>query len=165
MTQMPPRVNLLTLTKPLLADYIYIAHHMPEDQRRQWSALGDGKPFDPETMAICLASRSGPRWTLVEPDGTPVVLGGFDMIREGVWQDFMIGTEDGWRKHWRGITKHSKRVMDLMLNTEAHRLQCVALADRTMARKWFAAVGLEYEGTLRGYGYNGEDAVMYARIK
>lgn len=167
MSELPPPValqNLTTLTKPLLADYIYCAHYLPEDQRRQWVALWDGKPYDSERLAIMLASRPGPKWALVEQDGKPVCIGGYDMIREGVWQDFLIGSVEGWQNHWRSITKHCRRVMDVMLKTEAWRLQTVSLADRTRAHQWYRTLGLEYEGTLRAYGANGEDCFMFSRI-
>lgn len=168
MTNMPPSVDipkLVTLTKPLLADYLFIAHHLPEDQQRQASALSDGSPYDPERFALAMACRVGPKWALVQQDGTPVAIGGYDMIRPGVWQDYLIGTVDGWKHYWRSITKHCNQVMAFMLKEEAWRLQCVALADRTMAHKWFKAVGLEYEGTLRNYGAAGEDCFMFSRVR
>lgn len=168
MTENPPRVDLKQpqLVKPLLVDFVYVCQRLPEDQRRQWTAFSfDGAPYDAERAALALASKAGPQWCLVHADGTPIAIGGYDMLREGVWQDWLIGTEEGWRDHWRSITRACNRVMRRMLETEAHRLQCVALADRTMAHRWFGAVGLTYEGTLHRYGYNGEDAVMYARTR
>lgn len=168
MTGNPPTVDTKQpqLVTPLLVDFVYVCQRLPEDQRRQWTALSfQGEPYDPDRAAIALAAKCCPKWCLVHPDGTPIAIGGYDMIREGVFQDWLIGTEEGWRDHWRAITKACNRVMKRMLETEAHRLQCVALADRTMAHKWFRSVGLKYEGTLRGYGYNGEDAVMYARTR
>lgn len=167
MTENPPQVEVARspeLGKPLLLDYVYVAQRLPEDQRRQWEALSDGTPFDPERMAVSLAARIGPKWVLFLPDSTPLAIGGYDMLREGVWQDWLIGTEDAWANHWRAITKHCRRVMDYMLRHEAHRLQTIALADRFMAFKWFGALGLQLEGTLRGYGHNGEDCVIYSRV-
>ncbi len=167
MTSNPPDVELPVapfLAKPLLLDYVYVASRLPADQRKQWEVL-TGNAFDPDAMALCLAGRAGPKWALVDVDTTPLVIGGYEMLREGVWQDWMIGTEDAWRNHWRSITKHCKRLMDLMLEKEAHRLQTVALADRVMAHKWFGALGMKCEGTLRGYGVNGEDCVMFARVE
>lgn len=166
MTANPPPLNIQTqvLSKPLLLDYVYITHRLPYDQQRQWEAL-TGTPFEAERMALSLASRLGPRWALIDTDETPLAIGGYEMLREGVWQDWLIGTEDAWRTRWRSITKHCRRMMDLMLRHEAHRLQTIALAERTAAHKWFGALGLEYEGTLRGYGYNGEDCVIYSRVR
>lgn len=169
MTNNPPQVDVEVpaapfIAKPLLLDFVYVCHRLPEDQRRQWVALSDGQPYDAERMAVSLYSRVCPKWALIDVDTTPLAIGGYDMIREGVWQDWLIGTEDAWQRHWRAITKHCKRVMDMMLEHEAHRLQTVALAERTMAHKWFRVLGLQYEGTLRGYGHSGEDCMMFARI-
>lgn len=160
----PPTPNLTTLTKPLLVDFIFICQKLPEDERRQYEALSDGVPYDSERHAIQLAASLGPRWALVKGDGQPLAIGGFSYIRPLVWQDWLIGTPEAWRDHWRSISKHCRRMMDRMLETEAHRIQCVSLADRTAAHHWYRVLGYEREGTLRAYGANGEDAVMFARI-
>jgi hypothetical protein len=89
----------------------------------------------------------------------------FNQLRPGVWQDWMFSTPEAWSKHWRGVTKIARRVMDFMLQGEAHRLQCVSLASRIHAHRWYRPLGLEQEGTLRGYGVNGEDAIMFARLR
>lgn len=166
MTSNPPplKFDSQVISKPLLTDYVYVANRLPQDQQRQWEALS-GETFDPDRMALSLAARLGPKWCLLDRTGMPLAIGGYDMVREGVWHDWLIGTEDAWRLHWRSITKHCRRIMDMMLESEAHRLQTVALADRVMAHKWFEALGMRCEGTLRGYGYAGEDCVMYARVE
>jgi hypothetical protein len=55
--------------------------------------------------------------------------------------------------------------MDFMLRETAHRLQCVSLASRIHAHRWYRPLGLRLEGTLAGYGVNGEDALMYSRLR
>lgn len=169
MTNNPPELDVevpteAMLVKPLLLDFVYVTRRLPLDQQRQWEALGDGRPFDHEQMALALAARIGPKWCLLDIDTTPLAIGGYDMIREGVWQDWLIGTEDAWRRRWVPITRHCRRIMNMMLEHEAHRLQTIALAERVMAHKWFRTLGLEYEGLLRGYGHSGEDCVIYSRV-
>jgi hypothetical protein len=93
------------------------------------------------------------------------VVAGFDQIRPGVWQDWLLSTPAAWDKYWRSVTKISRRVMDEMLQQGAHRLQCVSLASRIHAHRWYRPLGLEREGLLRAYGVNGEDAVMYSRLR
>lgn len=166
MSELPPPVslpNLITLTKPLLADYLYVCHRLPDDEKQQWVAFSDGQPFDADRMALHLASNPGPKWVLVKQSGEPLVIGGFTYLRPEVWQDWLIGTPEAWEHHWRSISKHCRRVMDAMLKTEAHRIQCVSLASRTKAHAWYRVLGYRFEAILRKYGANGEDAVMYAR--
>lgn len=149
---------------PKLLDYLHICHHMEIDQREQIEAF-TGQPYDVETAAMGFASLAGPAWLMCE-DEKPIGAAGFTMIRRGVWQDWMATTPRCWEPDvWRTTTKHVKRVMDAMLKTEAHRLQCVSLASRIHAHKWYRVIGLELEGPLRAYGAGGEDALMFARVR
>ena len=156
----------LQLAKPMLTDFAYVAHNLPLDQRQQWEALSDGQPFDAEDMATHLAAAHGPRWLVLTDEGHPIIIGGFTYLRPGVWQDWLISTPEAWTTHWRAASKLCRRMIDAMFEgDDTHRIQCVALADREAARKWYRILGYEFEGTLRRYGAHGEDAVMYARVK
>lgn len=150
--------------KPTLSDILLICDRLPEDEREQWEAF-TGQTFDRDTMALQIASKSGPSWVLCG-DGNLICAAGYDYVRPGVWQDWMINTPEAFGQHWRSTTKHVRRGMDAMLDqTDAHRLQCISLASRIHAHRWYAVLGLAPEGTLRAYGANGEDAIMFARVK
>lgn len=150
--------------KPTLSDILLICDRLPEDEREQYEAF-TGQRFDRDTMALLIASKSGPSWVLCG-DGHPICAAGFDYIRPGVWQDWMVNTPEAFGQHWRTTTKHVRRGMDAMLDqTDAHRLQCISLASRIHAHRWYAVLGLAPEGTLSAYGANGENAIMFARVK
>lgn len=150
--------------KPSLSDILLICDQLPGDEREQYEAF-TGQPFNRDTMALGLASKPGPSWVLCG-DGSPIAAAGFDYIRPGVWQDWMVNTPEAFGQHWRTTTKHVRRAMNAMLDqTDTHRLQCVSLASRIHAHRWYAVIGLAPEGTLRAYGANGEDAIMFARVK
>ena len=156
------RVRLYT--NPRLADFYLVCHSLCEDEREQYRAFA-GEDFDPEVVAAAYHLRECPKWVL-STDAGPVVVGGFDMIRPGVWQDWLFSTPAAWSpENWRGVTRACRRVMDAMLNSQGHRLQCLSLASRTRAHRWYRPLGLQLEGTLRGYGVNGEDALMFARLR
>jgi len=95
----------------------------------------------------------------------PILVAGFSELRPGVYQDWALTTPEAWTTHWRSVTKMARRVMDEMLRRGAHRLQCVSLASRIHAHRWYRPLGLELEGTLRSYGANGEDALMFSRLR
>ena len=161
-----PQANVVTLTvyrNPTLVDFLRVANELPLDEREQFEAF-TGEAFDPERIAAAYVLAPGPQWVICAGD-KPIVVAGFKEIRSGVWQDWMFSTPEAWSKHWRGVTKIARRVMDFMLQGEAHRLQCVSLASRIHAHRWYRPLGLEQEGTLRGYGVNGEDAIMFARLR
>lgn len=155
--------RIVVYRNPKLIDFLQVCSRLPEDEREQYEAF-TGEKFDPEYVAAVYSLRPGPAWVGVV-DGTPIAVAGFDMIRPGVWQDWMFSTPDAWTAHWREVTKLVRRTMGLMLQEGAHRLQCVSLASRIHAHRWYRPLGLELEGTLRGYGVNGEDALMFARLR
>jgi len=148
---------------PKLLDYLHVCMNLNADEREQIEAF-QGKPYDAEETALAHVGRL-PAWMLCA-DEKPIAIAGFDLIRPGVWQDWMLSTPEAWdAKHWRTTTKNVKRVMDAMLKSEAHRLQCVSLASRIHAHKWYAVLGLAPEATLRAYGANGEDAIIFSRLR
>ena len=79
----------------------------------------------------------------------------------------MVGTDDYWKKYWRSITKHSRSTMDHLLNEgKARRLQTGALASRVEACEWYRrGLKMHHESTFRNFGFNGEDMVMFVRLK
>lgn len=156
-------MSLTLYKKASLTDLLIICHRLPEDERDQYEAF-TGRPYDSQEMALGCAVRTGPSWVLYCDEG-PLCAAGFDYLRPGVWQDWMVSTPECWTKHWRGVTKNVKRVMDAMLTTEAHRLQCVSLRSRIHAHRWYEVLGLTLDGPLPGYGAHGEDALMFSRLK
>lgn len=149
---------------PTLTDYLQILPRLPEDEVIQYEAFS-GRNFDVEEVAAIYSLHQGPRWVLVA-DGTPIVIAGFDEIRSGVWQDWLFSTPEAWSpSHWRRTTRECKRTMKVMLQTVAHRLQCVSLASRLDAHRWYGALGLELEGRLSRYGAGGQDALIFARVR
>jgi hypothetical protein len=153
----------LRLTQPILIDYVMVCHGLPALERKQFEALTDGNPFDVERAALSFANMSGPKWALVTDVGVPLAIGGFDYLRPEVWQEWLIATEDAWASHWQAITRHARRILDRMLESEARRIQCICLSEKSRHADWYRFLGFRHEGTLRAYGANGEDCEMYAR--
>lgn len=148
-----------------LVDALLVCAELPADERLQYEAFV-GRPYGAEDAACSAFAAPGLKWTIVADTGQPLVVGGFIQLRAGVWQDWLHSTPAAWApRYWPAVTRLCRRTMDTLLQTEAHRLQCVSLADRTRAHAWYRPLGLEYEGVLRGYGANGQDAKMFARTR
>jgi len=154
---------LVVYRNPSLIDFLRVADNLCPDEREQYEAF-TGETFDAQRVAAAYAYTPCPQWVICNKEG-PVVIAGFNQLRPGVWQDWMFSTPEAWSQHWRGVTKIARRALDAMLREDAHRLQCVSLASRIHAHRWYRPLGLEQEGTLRGYGVNGEDAIMFARLR
>jgi hypothetical protein len=153
-----------TTTEPRLLDLVLICSQLSESERDQFTALGFGD-FDPEALASMLYAKQGAK-LLLKVDGVPVACGGYDSVSPGVMQSWMVGTESGWATHGRAITRETRRFMRLLLGVEGiHRLQTMCLAERVQARRWYEAIGLTHEATLRGFARDGRDCALYARVE
>lgn len=153
----------MMLTQPMLPDVRFLCERARHDEIVQWEAL-TGQPWDPALVAVDLMSRVGPKFMLV--DGTaPIVAAGLEYVLPGVWQGWMVGTPRGWESHWREITLAANRVLRRVLRNE-RRVEILALASRTRTCEWYErGLRMQREGVKRGFGVNGEDAVLYARVR
>lgn len=144
----------------------YLCERMRPDEIEQYIALTQHDTFNPDLVALTFMNMPGLKFTLIDDDCLPVCAGGYHEVLPGIWQSWMVGTMDGWEKHWRSITKGSRWLMDGLFQMGARRLQTTALASRAHALQWYErSLGMQREGVMRGYGRNGEDVVMYGRVR
>jgi hypothetical protein len=162
-----PNAMGLRLVRPTLMDLAYLAVHMRGDEIEQYLALTGADTYDADTAARGFAAIPGVSFALVAPDDLPVCAGGFEQVRPGVWQTWMVGTDDGWARYWRGMTKHTRRVMDALLAADGNRrIQTNALATRRAAHEWYRrGLGMQDEGVWRSFGVHGEDVMCFARVR
>lgn len=159
-----PEVRIGT---PLVEDFAYLARRMRPDEIAQFLALTGQKEYHPDFAARAFLMTPGMSFVLVDRANLPFCAGGFEEVRPGVWQTWMVGTMEGWAKHWRAITKHSRKTMDFLFNEQgARRIQTYALASRKDAHEWYArGLKQEFEGLHRQFFADGQDAVCYARVR
>lgn len=156
-------------TDPLLGDFLYAAIHMSQDEREQIEAFV-GQKYDIDAVAIGNYTLPGPKWVAKAGD-IVLCVGGFKQQRPGVWRDYMLTTPLAWeRGHAITITRTCRRLMDSMFaSKQAHRIECVALADRLSRRpeleRWYRFFGYRKEGTRYGYCATGADAIAFARTE
>lgn len=155
----------MKIVQPTLCDMLQLCAQARDDEREQYAAFR-GLAWDAETVAVELFQKPGLKFALIQDSGDLVVMGGWDPVLEGVWQSWMVGTDAGWKAHWRSITKASRKIMDeLFQNGGARRLQTNALASRAAACDWYVkGLKMEPEGIWRSFGLNGEDVASFARL-
>ena len=157
-------MTLELATNPQLIDFLMVADNLCADERDQYESATGGR-YDPQQMALSHITLPGPKWVLFD-EGKPIAIAGYLMQRPGVWRDWMLTTPECWMpENWFSVTRHVRRVMDMMLKDHAHRLECVSKAGRERAHKWYRCLGLVSEGTLSGWGADGCDAVLFARVR
>ncbi|MEN5115844.1 hypothetical protein ABE488_00705 [Luteimonas sp. TWI662] len=161
---MPPPA--IRLGHPIVEDFAYLARRMRPDEIEQFLAFGGLHEYDADIAARAFAATPGPSYVFVGADGLPFLAGGFQPLRPGVFDGWLVGTLAGWEAHGFAITRICRRVIDQMLVDGAHRVQIAALASRTAAHDWYErGLGLQREGVLRAYCADGSDAVMFAKVR
>lgn len=149
---------------PQLFDFLAVCHELQADQIEQIEAFS-GTKYNPDAIAAQYYLSAGPRWAAVKDDKV-LAVAGFHSVAPGVWQDWMFSTEECWApENWYPMTRIVRRALTAMLKVDAHRLQCVSLASRIHAHKWYSCLGLRLESTLQAYGANGENALMFVRLR
>jgi len=158
--------RVILAQRPGLLELLKVCFDLPEDERNEYRIFA-GREFDPEQVAIDTFQKAGPRWGLfpsIRPEA-PIVIAGFDLIRTGVWQTWMLPGPLAFTEYARETTIYTRRVMDAMLKSDAHRLQCICSSGRIQAHKWYSALGLTVDGPLKGFGVAGQDAIMFSRTR
>jgi hypothetical protein len=151
---------------PIVEDFAHIARHLRQDERMQYLALTGLAEYVPDVAARAFAATSGPQFVMVARDGLPVLAGGFAPVRRGVFEGWLVGTDEGWAKYWRAMTKVCRGLMDDLLTTGgAHRVETFAVAGREHAHEWYErSLLMHREGTMKGYFCDGQDAIVFARV-
>jgi hypothetical protein len=154
------------LSSTIIEDVAYVTRRMRPDEIAQFLALTNLTEYDPDVAARALLAIRGPSFTAMGDDGLPFCVAGFEPVSPGVWQPWMAGTMEGWDKHWRFITKTTRRWMDQLFDNGARRIQTFALASRKDAHEWYArGMQQQFEGLHRQWFADGQDAVCYARVR
>jgi len=147
----------------------WLCERMRPDEIEQFRAFFDVEvegQYSPDLAARVLLAKQGPQFTVMSADGTPAVAGGWDLIAEGVWSAWMVGSMAGWDENWRSITKSSRWLMSELFKTGARRLEMAAIASRCQAHRWYErGLGMSEEGIKRGYGRNGEDVHLFGVLR
>lgn len=161
----PPVRKKWSLSECTLRDLIVLCAQMRPDEIEQYLALTGAQDFSFERAASAYWNTPGIKFTLLGPDGLPLVAGGFEPVRPGVYHSWMTGTMAAWETHWRSITEATNFLMDCMMEDGAVRIQTHALAKRVGACKWYEkGLKMQREGVLRRFSSTGEDVVVYSRV-
>lgn len=150
------------LTLPAL---VILAAQLPQTERHVCEVIS-GADFDEGDFSAGMFSARGLHHCIQRPDGEAVAAGGFLPQRDGVYRTWFCAPEWAWKVHGGELTRISGQAIQHMLDAGlAHRIETVTLASETRTRQWYEKIGLAYESTLRGYGSQGEDLVMYVALK
>ena len=108
-----------------------------------------------------ILKSKGPCLTLMNPD--PIACGGLGML--------FSHSAEAWLRLSQGARgPHVAREIRKQVNTWINDLQLVRLQATGPVEwkdlcRWWEWLGMQYEGTLRQYGPNGDDYFMYAWVR
>lgn len=104
--------------------------------------------------------EAGPAYTVLR-DGEPVMCAGLAEMWSGRFAAWAWLSEDAGRS-MRTLTK----MVDDYLNTRPYRrIEAYVDVRFRAGHRWAKMLQFEYEGLMRGFGTQGQDMVMYARIQ
>lgn len=154
------------ITDCSVVDILVVGRALPQDELDQIKAL-TGAEFNYEETAVQLMSNAAVKWCIREAETKePLAVGGLLQIGPTIWRTWFFANQRAWNEYGRELTVHVARTRKNILDTQDHaRIETVALASREDACRWYEAVGMTHESTMRGYGVNGESAVMYVSTK
>lgn len=149
---------------PTLRVIDFLCEHARADEIVQYEAL-TGREYNHEEAAVAFWSSGPFRVAVAGPDNVPIAAGGYEQIMPGVMQSWMVGTQEGWDKHYRRIHQGTRWLLDTLADSgKFRRFQTSGLTSRAHACAWYERLGMQFEGIQRGVGANGEDVSMYARV-
>jgi hypothetical protein len=154
------------LTNTTLVDCLVVAKGLPQSEIDQIEAFS-GRPFSVEEIAMTLMGAGALRWTVIETaTREPLVVGGFVQVGPARWQTFFLANQRAWDEHGSEVTKHAAEMLKKVFEDQEYaRIETFCLAGRQLACDWYEKIGLSYESTMKGYGANGESAVLYTLVK
>lgn len=156
---------MITLREPTLLDVLGVCLALPEDERAAYKAL-TGQEYDPDAVAADLWAMPGLRWCMADECGLPVVVCGYARMHPGTFRSWYCATSEAWERHGAEVTSLTREIIcGVLAEPGVNRLETIALASRSRARRWYDRIGLTFESTLQGFGAEGEAAVMYVATR
>ena len=144
----------------------FIAAHaedLIEQGRQDFGVLADAdttmKPyFD------TVAAQPGMAYSMIE-DGHLITSAGVYKVWDGVGEAWLLPSSRLLAKPRKAV-KAVRSFLDNVSEREGfRRVQATTHADFARGRRFLEWLGFENEGVLRGYGPDGSDHIIYARIK
>jgi hypothetical protein len=99
-------------------------------------------------------------------DGRPAALMAFTERRPGVWDAWMIGTDDFRNCAVDLVRWGRKEARDILATSLGHRLQAESRADHDEGHRLLKALGARQEGPpMKAYGKDGSDYLRFVWLK
>jgi RimJ/RimL family protein N-acetyltransferase len=136
-------------------DIVRIAVDSSSDAKRVLGAF-------PDTDGThALLRRDAQTW---EEGGEVLAIVGLTEMWNGVCSVWTLLTDSA-RSRGVALSLHTLRLLeDLHITRGFDRIQATCITGSTVESEWLKRLGFAFEGTMRGYGPDGADHDLYARV-
>lgn len=155
---------MITFGPATPSDIARVALNMRDRDLAELSAMSyvNGRAEAAEVLVERYTGRSGVECAKL--NGVPVAIGSMLWTRPGVVSLLFYAT-DAFPKVAVGLTRYIRNGPMREAKGRAHRIECFSLSSYTEMRQWVEGFGLRPEATLRQFGRNGEDFIVYAWLR
>lgn len=143
-------------------DVLYVCRRMDPVERAEQEAI-HGQGFDPDEFAMQMY-RLGTCHTARGPDELPRYVGGLVPMHDGVCGTWMVHTPN-WRPCVREVLEVCTAALERTLANGTHRVELRSIATNHRGHAFYRRLGFHEEARLRHYGRNGEDFLVFARLR
>lgn len=91
----------------------------------------------------------------------PIAVFGCAPMWRGVWSMWFLATDANRRIGFPVTKLITRSIVPMLLDGGAHRLEARSMEGHDDAHAWLEVVGARREGTLKGYGRDGQDFYVY----
>lgn len=145
-----------------LAGAIHIASNLTANELLERERALGGQYLPLQHAEWAMSQEIG--YMCANANGTPVVMGGLQMVRPGVMRSWMSGTDE-WPSVVREVTRTCRQILMYVFQEDIHRVECVSGEWCKNAHRWYRLLGLELESAMPGYGSDGSTFLMFRRLK
>lgn len=145
---------------------LYVCQNMRESDFREcmetiWQA-NDGD--NAALIASHCMNANGPKWVAINREGVAVVIGGVALTAPCVGTAWMIGTDE-WLSVALEVSRFCKSSMKTMFDSGVvHRIHAFSATFHTESHRWLELVGLTAGPTLKQWGKNKEDFILFEAL-
>lgn len=137
-------------------DALYLAYHMRDVDVREVFATRNSH-FRHEFASDAMRTTG---WCLRNQSGVPVAMMGYYVAWANVATAWMVATDE-LNSHILELTRFAK---PLVHDKRWHRTQAFSADFHTESHRWLEILGFQRGATLRKYGKNGEDFIVFERV-
>ena len=139
--------------------------HLLDIQAREFDRKGLLAHGQDYAIRAALMCAKYPAYTAFTDEGQVIICAGVIVSRPGIADGWAV-TSDLVQDYGLWLTRTVKTMLnEVMAALSLRRVQVSVDPLNVMAPRWAHALGFQYEGTMRGFGPDGQPYDLYAKVR